>query len=599
MMMNGDPRAQAGGARERYPFRQKRLLLRQMLTAAYLKPAARNTLLVSCVLTAALNVAIPPLIGQLVEMIVHLPQTGAIGLEGIARGITLLIGLYLFTSALGYGQGLLGASLSQKQAYRLREAIYGKLLRLPVVDTDTHAHGDLMSRTLNDVETASQLVIQVLCGLVLSSLTAVCSIVFIAALNHKIALFTLASAAVSMLLSLAISGKVFRAVGAQQQALGRLNHTVASSVSGYRSVLAFQKQQEFLTQGDRFSDGLEQASIRAQFCGGMLDPLLMVVGNLSFIALIVLGSLDVLDASLTIGAMQTCILFARQFLKSVNDFGAQWIQLQTGFACADRVFQMERRAAETDEGTQDDPALFAQDLHFEHVRFGYTREKDVLTDVSFTLPQGKTYALVGATGEGKTTLMNLLLRFFEPDAGTIRFGNTDLRLIRKTELRRQVSIVLQDPVLFSDTVLNNIGYGQPGYPYAEAARCAGQAGATAVIDALPHGLQTQLLRGGCELSEGQRQLLCFTRVWARQPALLVLDEATSDMDTLTEAALGQSLQAFMKGRSCLVIAHRLSTVRNADRILVLANGCIAEQGTHEELLAVRGIYYRLYRNQWL
>jgi ATP-binding cassette subfamily B protein len=557
-------------------------------------------LLLACSTVLTLfSLFVPWWIGGIIDSITTLQISGRMGLDRLLGGLAMLALAFLLMAGLSYLQGIFSARLSQSTAAGLRKSLFEKLLAAPVQYTDTHTHGDLMSRVTNDVENISALISQLLSALITGIIAIVGCIAILFSQNAVLALVNLGAAAISIILPILVSGPLLRLFRKQQQSLGKMNHQVKESAADYRSVIAYNKQEDEIRNAFAQSDRLMHDSARAQILMGILEPLMMVSANLSFLAVAVAGGYLTLSGLISLGVMQSSILYARQFLKTVNDLGSIINQLQSTIACAERVFEVLDEQDEPEGGNSLDKAALSGVISVRDVSFAYTRRKKVLDHLSFDIAPGQTVAIVGATGVGKTTLASLLLRFYEPDEGSISIGGVDIASFPKRFLRRNCAIVLQDASLMSDTVKNNIAYGRGDATLQMVEESAEKAHAHGFIGQLRNGYDTLLKRGGSTLSIGQRQLICIARVLLMDPKIIIFDEAMSSVDTRTERLVRSAMEAMMKNRTCIIIAHRLSTIRNADSIIMLKDGKVAEMGRHDDLIALRGEYYNLYRNQFI
>jgi ATP-binding cassette subfamily B protein len=407
----------------------------------------------------------------------------------------------------------------------------------------------------------------------------------------------------TVVLTIFVSGKMTKFMRKyfleQQIILGRLNGHVEEMVTGCRTVASYSKEKAAAQQFNEMSDELRKTGIRAQICGGVMGPLMNCISNFGFVLIAAFGGWFSFKGWITVGTIQAFILYSKQFSRPINEIANQYANIQTAIAGAERIFEVMETKPEPDDGKSDMKAENVRgDIDFEDIRFGYDADKPVLKGFSLEIEQGRKIAIVGATGSGKTTIVNLLTRFYEPDGGRITVDGIDITDIPKDELRRSIGIVLQDTVLFRGTIEENIRYGREDAPEEDVIRAARHANADEFIRRLPDGYKTQLAEGGTNLSQGQRQLLTIARAVLADPKILILDEATSSVDTRTEMHIQSAMVALMKNRTSLIIAHRLSTIRDADTIVVIDGGRVAESGRHEELIAKKGCYYDLYQTQF-
>ena len=519
-------------------------------------------------------------------------------LQGNLMGaLALMLAVYLAYSAAQLLQGLLSARLSQRLVKRLREELFGKIVDLPVRYLDTHSHGDVMSRMTNDIENISTTASQSLPSLFSGVLTILGTVIIMLCYCWQLALLSCATVLLTVIATKILSGKVRRFSRKRQQLLGQLNGTVEEMISGYRTVVAYNHQGETTDTFCETSDALTKAGIRTDAFSGVMGPIMNSIGNIGFVIIAAFGGYFTINGLISVGVISAFIVYAKQFSRPINEIAQVYGQLQTAIAGAERVFSVLDEDCEDMRGEALARGREA-DVCFDHVQFSYEPGHPVIRDFSLTVPSGKKVALVGSTGSGKTTVVNLLMRFYDVDSGTIRVGGQDIAGVARDSLRRQVAIVLQDTVLFSDTVRNNLKYANDGATEEELARAAEMSHSSDMIAHLPQGFDTLLTAGGSNISQGQRQLLAIARAFVADPGILILDEATSNVDTRTEKAIQSAMQQIMRNRTSIVIAHRLSTIRDSDVIVVMDQGRIVEQGSHEELLARRGKYYDLYMTQY-
>lgn len=517
------------------------------------------------------------------------------------RAFLLLLGAsFAFVFAFTFVQERLAAKLSQDTIALMRGDLFRKISRLSIAYTDSHRHGDLMSRMTNDTDTISLAVSQSVAALGSAVLTLACSLAMMFSYSVRITLVSLVTIPVIMGAS-ALLAKFMRTYYARQQRLlGELNGVVEESVTGYRTIVAYGREASRLERFAAVSAELKRTAIVAKVLGSVVGPITNFLGNFQYVLIAVLGGWLMLTgrAVLTVGTIQALLLYSKKLSHPVNMIADQYASILSALAGAERVFAVLDEPDETDAGADSLAQDVRGEIVFDQVSFGYTKERPVLRDITLRVMPGQKIALVGATGSGKTTVANLLMRFYEPDGGRILLDGTDIARVPKADVRRAISIVLQDTVLFQDTIRANIAFGKDGVSDAELDAAARTALCASFIQKLPDGYDTELSERGANLSEGQRQLLAIARAVVARAPVLILDEATSNVDTRTEMHIQTALANLMRGRTSIIIAHRLSTIRDADLIVVLADGAIAESGTHEELLARRGEYYALYRRQF-
>ena len=511
--------------------------------------------------------------------------------------LALLGGVYILQSVANYLQGIFAAKLSLNTVQKMRSDLFGKMEHLPISYFDTHRHGDIMSRMTNDVENVSNSISQSIASLISGVLTIVGVLTIMLIYSPLLTLVSLATIPLTMLATVKIAKVSRKYFTRQQTLLGILDGQAEEMISGYKTVMAFSKEKKAVAEFTEVSRQLRGCGIKAQIFGGIMGPVMNVIGNLGYLLIASIGGYMAFQGIITIGVIQAFLQYSKQFTRPINEIANQYAQIQTALAGAERVFQIMDYPPEENAG-QHLLTNTRGDIHFQDVHFAYKKDEPVLKGLNLDIKAGQRIAIVGATGSGKTTIVNLLLRFYDIDSGTITVDGQNIRDIDKNSLRRNIAIVLQDTVLFSDTVAKNISYGKDGATKEEIRRAAATANADRFVELLPEGYQTVLSESGANLSGGQRQLLSIARAVLADPKVLILDEATSSVDTRTEMQIGLAMNALMKNRTSLIIAHRLSTIRDADKIVVIDGGRVAEMGNHEELLALQGCYYNLYQSQF-
>ena len=515
----------------------------------------------------------------------------------LSRTLCGMLALYLLYSVSSLLQGVFSARLSQGVVRRMREELFGKLIDLPVRYMDTHSHGDVMSRMTNDIENVSTTVSQSLPSLFSGVLTIFGTMAIMLWYCWQLALLSMLTVLLTVLATKFLSGKVRKFSRRRQQLLGRLNGTVEEMISGYATVVAYDHQKITTEEFCETADSLTKAGIRTDIFSGVMGPVMNCIGNIGFVIIAAFGGYFAIHGLISVGVISAFIIYAKQFSRPVNEIAQVYGQLQTAIAGAERVFSVLEEENEEPSGGAF-PTGENTTVGFRNVCFSYESGKPVIRNFSLSVPAGKKVALVGATGSGKTTIVNLLMRFYEPDSGEITINGQPLREIARSELRKNVAIVLQDTVLFSDTVRHNLTYGKADATEEQLNTAVRMSRCEDVIRQLPKGYDTILSGGGSNISQGQRQLFAIARAFVADPKILILDEATSNVDTRTEKAIQSAMQQIMQGRTSIVIAHRLSTIRDSDLIVVMDHGEIVESGTHEALLAQKGKYYELYRTQY-
>ena len=509
----------------------------------------------------------------------------------------LMLAIYLLYSTGQLLQGLVSARLSQRIVKRMREELFGKLMDLPVRYLDTHSHGDVMSRMTNDIENISSTVSQSLPSLFSGVLTIIGTVAIMLLYCWQLALLSFATVFLTVIATKVLSKKVRKFSRRRQMLLGQLNGAVEEMVSGYRTVVAYNHQNITVEEFCETSDNLTRAGIKTDVFSGVMGPIMNCIGNIGFVIIAAFGGYFSIRGLISVGVISAFIVYAKQFSRPINEIAQVYGQLQTAIAGAERVFGVLDETAESASGESFKETENAE-IVFKNVQFSYDSKHPVLHDFTLTIPSGKKIALVGATGSGKTTVVNLLMRFYDADSGEIWIDGQKLSGISRASLRKNVAIVLQDTFLFSDTVKNNLKYGNESASDNEIDDAATMSRCKEMIKMLPQGYDTLLTGSGENISQGQRQLLAIARAFVANPKILILDEATSNVDTRTEKAIQDAMHLVMQNRTSIVIAHRLSTIRDADSIVVMDHGRIVESGDHNTLLAQKGKYYELYMTQY-
>ena len=494
-------------------------------------------------------------------------------------------------------QSLLSAQLSQRIVKRMREDLFDKIVNLPIKYLDTHPHGDIMSRMTNDVENISGTVSQSLSSLVSGILTIIGTVFMMVWLCPQLALLSCVTVILTIFASSYLSRKMKLFFRRRQVLLGDLNGTVEEMVTGYKTVVAYNHQGKVVEEFEKTSDELTKVGIIAESFGGSMGPVMNVINNIGFVIIAAFGGYFAINGMISIGVISAFIVYAKQFGRPINEIAQLYGQIQTAIAGAERVFSVMDEPEEDKSGERGMDGTKGV-ISFRDVNFSYVPGKQVLYDFNLDIYAGHKVALVGATGSGKTTVVNLLMRFYDIDSGEILIDGVNIKDIECAKLRSSTAIVLQDTVLFSDTIRNNLKYSNPEASDEEMERAAKMSNCHTMITRLANGYDTELTESGQNLSQGQRQLLSIARAFLANPKILILDEATSSVDTRTEQHIQDAMVNLMKDRTSVIIAHRLSTIRDADFIVVLDQGRIVETGNHEELIAKQGRYYELYMTQF-
>ncbi|MEV7971740.1 ABC transporter ATP-binding protein [Cellulomonas sp. NPDC089187] len=538
-------------------------------------------------------------LAAMVEAMDRLIPGQGIDFSRLGSILVTVLALYAAGAFLTWLQGYIINIVMVRAMWRLREDVEAKINRLPLRYFDRVQRGELISRVTNDIDNITQTMQQSLSTALTSVLTVIGVLVMMFSISWQLALIALVSLPLMGVIFGVIGPKSQKAFGIQWRKVGRLNARVEESFSGHALVKVFGRRQDFQDKFKAENEELYQASFKAQFLSGIIWPGMSFVGNLTYVGIAVVGGLMVANGSMRLGSVQAFIQYAQMFTQPLSELGGMAAVVQSGTASAERVFQL----LDEDEQSADDvdapaPAEGDGTIEFEHVRFSYREDQPLIEDLSFTVRPGQTVAIVGPTGAGKTTLVNLLMRFYELDGGRILVNGQDIADLSRHDARARTGMVLQDPWLFSGTIRENIRYGRQSASDDEVLAAAKATYVDRFVHSLPDGYDTVLEEDAANVSAGEKQLITIARAFVAQPSVLILDEATSSVDTRTERLLQQAMATLRRGRTSFVIAHRLSTIRDADLILVMEHGAIVEQGTHDELITREGAYHRLYQSQF-
>ena len=539
--------------------------------------------------------------GQLADMLAATNAAPGVGVDfaALAQILALAVLVYAFASLLAWAQAYIVAGVAQRTVYGLRREVEEKLARLPLRYFDSHPHGDLLSRVTNDVDNIATTLQQGLSQLLTSALTVIGVLGMMLWISPLLALISVITIPLSFAVTIVIAGRSQKEFITQWAETGALNGHVEQMHSGHALVQVFGRRASAIQQFNDQNQRLYRASFRAQFLSGIIQPAMQLLSNLNYVGVAVIGGYRVASGAMSLGDVTAFIAYSRQFTMPLLQIASQLNLLQSGLASAERVFEFLGAPEETpDRIGAMGPRTAGGHVEFDHVSFRYLPDKPLIEDFSLDVRPGETVAIVGPTGAGKTTIVNLLMRFYDIDGGAIRLDGTETRELPRDAVRRTFGMVLQDSWLFAGTIRDNIAYGKEGASLDEIVAAATAAHVDSFVRTLPQGYDTLLEEEASNISAGQRQLITIARAFLADPSILILDEATSNVDTRTEVLIQQAMARLRHGRTSFVIAHRLSTIRNADEIVVMDAGRIVEQGDHAGLLRKQGFYYDLYQSQF-
>jgi len=580
--------------------------LRQLLRAMSRYKISLAVVVLFAILSTIFNIAGPKVLAQATTALANgwiakLRGTGSIDFAFIGRILLILLGMYLLSSAFSFVQSWLMSGLSQKVCYDFRRQISEKINRLPLAYFEKRTVGEVLSRITNDVDTLGQSLNQSITQFITSVTTMIGVLIMMVSISPQMTLIALLILPVSLVLVMVVVHFSQRFFKAQQATLGVVNGQVEEVYSGHNVIKAFNREQAVLEEFNTANDQLYASAWKSQFLSGLMMPIMNFVGNLGYVAVAIVGSIFAAAGIITIGDIQAFIQYVKNFTQPIQQLSQVSNMLQSMAAAAERVFEFlaeEEEDQTADPARRADPAVIDGQVTFDHVRFGYTPEKTIIHNFSCQVHPGQKVAIVGPTGAGKTTMVKLLMRFYDVDSGSITLNGHNVRDFDRTALREGFGMVLQDTWLFKGTIMENIRYGRLDATDDEVIAAAKAAGADHFIRTLPGGYQMELNEDASNVSQGQKQLLTIARTILADNRILVLDEATSSVDTRTEQRIQEAMDRLMQGRTSFIIAHRLSTIRNADLILVMRDGDIVEQGTHDELMEAGGFYADLYNSQF-
>lgn len=531
-------------------------------------------------------------------VIAKLNNTGSINFNKLHTILVTLLILYIISAIFNYVQGVVVSKISAKYTMDLRRKVNRKMERLPLKYFDKKSHGEVLSLITNDIDKISQNLSNALTETVTCIIALLGMLIMMFSINVTMTLVIIIILPICMMLTIKIASKGQKYFTYRQEGLAKVDTKVEEMLRNHNIIKVFNSEDKILKDFNKENDSLADNTWKSNFIGGIMHPIMMLIGNLSYVVIAFLGGLFVIKGKITVGNIQSFITYAKNFTNPIGNLASIMTELESMIAASERV---EDYLLEEEEKKLENPVLLENvkgNITFDHVKFGYDENKPIIKDFSAYVEKGKKIAIVGPTGSGKTTLVKLLMRFYDVNSGSILIDNINIQDVDRNELRKNIGMVLQDTWLYSDTIMENIRYGKLDATDDEVIEASKEAQVHHFIQTLPNSYNMQINEETSNISEGQKQLLTIARAILRDPKVLILDEATSSVDTRTEELIQKAMDSLMKGRTSFIIAHRLSTIKNADLILVLKDGDIIEQGTHEELISMHGLYNSLYYSQF-